>query len=135
MNQLYTVKEIDGLWWVMLGANKCPGAHHRTREAAEESAARANARVEPHWLKDLATQVADVYPDKKIVVLMPGDEVPDELKPEPSSTALRPGECPCCWEIMRGKPILHRKVWRDGAGCEHAESYWECPNNGCTWAA
>lgn len=32
-------------------------------------------------MQSIADNIADVYPGRKIIVLMPGDKVPDELKP------------------------------------------------------
>lgn len=32
-------------------------------------------------MQAVARNIADVYPGKKLIVLMPGDKIPDELKP------------------------------------------------------
>lgn len=34
-------------------------------------------------MQRVAAKIADVYPGKRLIVLMPGDPVPDFLKPKP----------------------------------------------------
>ena len=39
----FTVQEIEGFWWVMLGKIQCHNAWHCSRERAQESADHCNA--------------------------------------------------------------------------------------------
>jgi hypothetical protein len=56
-----------------------PENHHLTRISPQSPM--TMKKPKPMTRKAMQS-IADVYPGRKIIVLMPGDKVPDELKPK-----------------------------------------------------
>lgn len=93
-------------WWVLRNGKQtccCCGSVMRKKPMTRKD------------MNEIAENIADVYPGRRIIVLMPGDKVPNELKPKKR----RRRKCPDC----KGEGTKADATWPQvGGRC------WECPS-------